>query len=203
MPSTHSGNLAGSPLPDMPVFHLPLASSCAVLSIVVKEYKLHACKVSIGLNAFLSWDEAVSPLHGDPMTWSCDGGDEIGHLCRKGVIVANAQLLNGHGVILVDHWHGAVCKELAESIAGIYVLPTRSQVPKRKQHLRARLLAQRRQHELSISASARLKVQLTTKQKVVWPGRAMYILFLTADSANLRAGGSFQATTAVDAPTEG
>jgi len=72
------------------------------------------------------------------------------------VVVADAQLLHGDRVVLIDDRHGAVREQLAERGARVRVLPALRQVVQRQQHLRARLRRPAAARHLALSAERRV-----------------------------------------------
>jgi len=59
-----------------------------------------------------------------------------GHAGREPVVVAIADLAGGHGVVLVDHGHGAVREQCGDGLARVEVAPALLGVAEREQDLR-------------------------------------------------------------------
>jgi hypothetical protein len=63
------------------------------------------------------------------------GGHEVRHQRSKAVVVAVADLVVGHGVVLVDHGHHAEVEQPLERLARVQVLRTNAEVVGGEQHL--------------------------------------------------------------------
>ena len=61
--------------------------------------------------------------------------DQVRHQRGQPVVVAEADLLVGHGVVLVDHRHHAEVDEVAQRPAGVQVLRAVDEVERCQQHL--------------------------------------------------------------------
>ncbi len=66
------------------------------------------------------------------------GTDQVGDQGGQAVVVAEADLLVGHGVVLVDHRHHAQLQQPGQGLSGMEVLAAVDEVQRGQQHLAGR-----------------------------------------------------------------
>ena len=69
---------------------------------------------------------------------SSSARDQMGHQGGQAVVVAEPDLLVGHGVVLVDHRDHAQLQQAGQGLAGVEVLAAVDEVERGQQHLAGR-----------------------------------------------------------------